>query len=398
MFQMMQLPGESLVQYEELELLLNSGIFTNLTENEWPLIPLDTGVAPSKKSRMSLSRSESSALAGGGLDTASAGAGTEGASEEGAASASSVVSSDGGDKDMVNPPWVNVCQHGSAVMAYSINNSRMKVLKNKVSMLELKQYVFARECFFLFGLNRLTLCAEKAVTFVQSIQTQLDKGKPPPRPLPADAPSAALKDGSSIHLVDLWAVVASVYVARGCRDHILATLTRSATIAAATAASIAASQSNAHSPATSPAPRAKRPGPLAAPLDTAALAAVIDDLTAVRIRDSARFLSDLLLFARKRLVHLLPRGKAAFPFFRRRAMELTGSFVGWDSYCTLSEKYPQTFHSAERVSLLEGVVSKEQSGDGSAAPSTPERAGRTRQRLFSDTIENLEDVRVICYF
>jgi hypothetical protein len=411
MFQMMQLPGESLVQYEELELLLNSGIFANLAENDWPLIPVDTGASSSKKSRPSVAGSAAAAAAGsagaGAAESAqeatTAAAGAGGALEEGGAGATAggSATADGVDREVVSPPWVNVCQQGSAVLAYSINNSRMKVLKNKVSMLELQQYVFARECFFLLGLNRLSLCAEKAVMFIQSIQSQLDRAKPPPRPVPAAAPSAAPRDASSIHLVDLWAVVAAVHVARGCREHILATLTRSATIAAATAASIAASQSSAHSPATSPAPRSKRAAPLAAPLDSTALAAVIDDITAMRIRDSARYLSDLLLFSRRRLVYLLPRGKAAFPMFRRRAMDLTESFVGWDSYASLTERYPEAFRDVEIGSVLEAAVTGVKSEEvvpaaPAVAPSSPGRS-RGRQRLFSDSIENLEDVSRECY-
>jgi hypothetical protein len=41
MYQMMQLPGEALVQYEELEALLAFAPPNALAESEWPFIPAE---------------------------------------------------------------------------------------------------------------------------------------------------------------------------------------------------------------------------------------------------------------------------------------------------------------------------------------------------------------------
>ncbi len=48
MYQMMQLPGESLVQYEDLEVLLDSYAPSSLPESNWPLFATNSVVSSTK--------------------------------------------------------------------------------------------------------------------------------------------------------------------------------------------------------------------------------------------------------------------------------------------------------------------------------------------------------------
>ena len=367
MFQMMQLPGESLVQYEELEMLLSSGILTNLAENLWPLVPADVGAAAKTKTRSSISGRLGDAESEPAPESGEEGGAVDGGKERGSSAHST-------------PVWTSACQQGEAVLLYSINASRMKVLKNKVSVLELNHYVFARECFFLFGLNRLSLCAEKGLVFIQSILTQWAK-------VNASSPPALTG------MVNLWAVVAAVHIARGCRQNVLSSVTKAASVAAA----MTASQGSSESPVNSPGLDRKR-GPQstssgsAGTIDSAAMTRAIDDTLAMRIRDSAKYLSDLLMFAKKRLVHLLPSQKGSFPHFRSVAIRATEAFLGWESYGDVLEGFPEIFNSeeSEAVGKEEGKLETE----GSFLARSPERSNRSnRQRLFSDGIDNMEDVR-----
>ena len=370
MFQMMQLPGESLVQYEELEILLSSGIFTNLAENLWPLVPLEVSGSASSKGRTRPS------LAGRPSGEAAEGEALPPDTNEEVAVTAAASSAP--------PLWMSACQQGEAVLHYSINNSRMKVLKNKSSMLELYHYVFARECFFLFGLNRLSLCAEKSLVFIHSVLTQWDAANP--------AAAPPLKD-----LMSLWAVVAAVHVARGCRQSALSSVTKAASAAAA----LASHHGNGESPMHSPAGDRKRGAPAlsssASGLDSAAMVRAIDDTLALRIRDSSKHLSDLLMYAKKKLVHLMSRQESAYSHFRTTAVAVTNAFHGWGHYAELTESFPAIFRcdESDAVGLDQDQEGAAQLG-GNEVVKTPERS--CRQRLFTDGIDNLEDVSVFPHF
>lgn len=49
MYQMMQLPGEALVQYEELEALLAFAPANALPESDWPFIPVENASSAKAK-------------------------------------------------------------------------------------------------------------------------------------------------------------------------------------------------------------------------------------------------------------------------------------------------------------------------------------------------------------
>ena len=48
-------------------------------------------------------------------------------------------------------------------MQYSINTARMRILQKRIGWLELHRYIFARQCFFLLGLERPNICVEKGL-------------------------------------------------------------------------------------------------------------------------------------------------------------------------------------------------------------------------------------------
>ena len=47
------------------------------------------------------------------------------------------------------PLWEDSLNEGENVLLYSINSARMRILKNKISIRELRRYVFSRQVHFL---------------------------------------------------------------------------------------------------------------------------------------------------------------------------------------------------------------------------------------------------------
>ena len=51
----------------------------------------------------------------------------------------------------------------------------MKILKNKMSILELHRYIFARQMFFLITLRRPIQCVQKALLFLNYCHKYIGK-------------------------------------------------------------------------------------------------------------------------------------------------------------------------------------------------------------------------------
>ena len=117
MYQMMQLPSESFIQYEELEALLAFAPPGHLPDNDWPMVsPESTSKTASKHQ----AEAAAAAAAGAALESAKE------VSEPTCHDTSSVFSTP--------------CRLGDEVLVYSINASRMKILKNKMGIAELQRY------------------------------------------------------------------------------------------------------------------------------------------------------------------------------------------------------------------------------------------------------------------
>jgi hypothetical protein len=465
MYQMMQIPQESLIQYEELEALLSFASHASLPTNEWPLTPIDQG-ASSKKSKPKTTR-ESAAQEDLLLDSSSS-----------LAVNSSETASESTNSPESNQPWMNAYHRGSSLLLYSINYTRMMVLKNRVSIFELTHYVFARQVFFLFSLGRLSLCADKGYKFITMMYSalikRLDEVK---RGSAIDHLKTAVIDresrsdppqvhhvhtkstvGGALHattlspstqhtgsndpkdkltdigiMIGLWAVMATIQLVRGCREQFHASLTtpasqpattggdqstspvflRSRTISGSSNSISAHSLSQTNvlegSPSTAYATATGRPS--LASSSAPAVSSAINDSTAVKIRDASRSISDLLFFAKDILLEIFQyqshrqsierqsdeiphRPLSLYDEYRRLSLDIAKDFSGWESYENLIERYPNVFRRSPSQSdddLLPSILSAE----NGKPKVTPEHVnGNGKQKLFRETVENLEEVRV----
>jgi hypothetical protein len=445
MFQMMQLSGEALVQYEELEALLSFAPPTSLPETDWPLVPVDLG-ATGKRSKSMTSRSSST-----NRESLQAIAQTPAQAQEGEVVSSNEVPTDTSDPTLPASIWSNACQQGSSLLLYSINYTRLRVLKIKISALELCHYVFARQNFFLLTLSRPSLCAEKGLLFIKMVHAYwmkklgeskkdatvndlkssiLDKARaksipeaksilpPPLSPTPktggfTETPSLDGQNEPSstqeqyedrVRMIDLWAVVSAVQMTRGCREGILTFLVKSSHQAASSSSAAAASPSS-----PSPRGRTNSVGSQSSAMTTESISAhglttSVDDAMSLRIRDAARHLSDLLHFAKMKLVNLLHREhtstkRTILEEFRRVSLSVSADLVGWDSFQTVATNFPLIFNSNHSQS--DGEIPPQVREESHASVNTSlavsgggagEKQTHVKQQLFGDTIDNLEDV------
>lgn len=274
MHQMMQLPGEALLQYEELEALLAFMPPGSLPDSDWPLVGggSDNGksTAAKKGARGSIAESQSQSLdASEKTDTNSSAVATNSTNSAAASmDKSDGKSSSSREKDI----WTDPCRQGDDVLAYSINVARTKILKNKISPLELHRYVFARQFYFLVILDKPVNCAEKGFNFVVTMRANIEKyfqqrRESAPQPQHGEDVVSVLNNferhdslgggsggGNSESLkaltaselqskqADLWAISASIRIARTCRDLSLAPFAQSLTAMA----TVAEADSSAH--------------------------------------------------------------------------------------------------------------------------------------------------------
>jgi hypothetical protein len=59
------------------------------------------------------------------------------------------------------------------VLAYSINIARKRILEKRIGWLELSQYVFSRQCYFLLKQDKPAMCAEKGLGNISSLCSTL---------------------------------------------------------------------------------------------------------------------------------------------------------------------------------------------------------------------------------
>ena len=159
MHQMMQCPNDALVQYEELEALLAFAPSNLLPINDWPMVAGESVKNPIKKKK-EVKADESTAS--GTTETLPPPPPTTPPPAN--------VSPNGGNSGILKEKdaWTECCKQGDDVLIYSINEARIKLLKNKMSLLELQRYVFSRQFYFLQMLDKPVTCAEKGFAYVRA--------------------------------------------------------------------------------------------------------------------------------------------------------------------------------------------------------------------------------------
>jgi hypothetical protein len=194
LYQMMQLSDMALAQYEELEAILPFAPVQQLPDSDWPLVapePFRTGEPVAE-----------------------------------------VVSPNGKEKE--KDLMTDVVKNGDDVVVYSINLARMKILKSKLSILELHRYVFARQMFFLITLQRPVHCAQKGLEFLKFASNTVEKkalslpsGVSPSIPTPSSPPNSTAANSDVIQMTstnlrvkqaEVWTLTASIKILRVCRD------------------------------------------------------------------------------------------------------------------------------------------------------------------------------------
>ena len=197
---MLQLPKEALIQYEELQALLESPPAHVLPNSFWPLVCTDitnstasdpsshspsspgqssttspTPVPSSDEKRKDLSIESVSAEGRPTVETSSA---TTSTSTVGTLSATvtspqkhsvKLQSEEAIASQLSVGIWGDSVTQGESIFQYSINVARMKVLKNKIGVFELQKYVFARRYYFYNKLGKYVKCAEISWKFVTMI-------------------------------------------------------------------------------------------------------------------------------------------------------------------------------------------------------------------------------------
>lgn len=192
MLQMLQLLDHALKQYEELEAILSYANISSLPTNDWPMI------APEQLKTGETSEQQQSSIP---------------------------------TKEREKDSMSDAIKNGEEIVAYSINLARMKILKSKLSALELHRYVFARQIFFLIALQRAPICALKARTFLLFTCTAIEKriiqesNASEEISTPLSPPSSSSKSSRMPILLSLrakqaevWALTAAIKIVRVCKD------------------------------------------------------------------------------------------------------------------------------------------------------------------------------------
>jgi hypothetical protein len=196
MYQMLQLPGEALVQYEDLEALLAFAPIGVISESDWPWTFSDSTSLQTKGDESSPASQIK------GVD---------------------IIPT----KDIlatVNDGWIGACRNGDNVLVYSMNNARTRILRNQISIWELYRYVMAREFYFLLQLNKPYGFCEKGYNFIGLIRGLIERKLNESELYPK---SAEKLDGQSIEKIliqikrqqaDIWAIASSIKITRACFD------------------------------------------------------------------------------------------------------------------------------------------------------------------------------------
>ena len=379
MFQMMQLPSEALLQYEELENLLVFAPVESLPLTEWPFVPFETSSSGHKNSRKnSIGRSSSLPFESGKSPSATTSASASASAEEGGVGSEIEV---GRDSDVV-PVWMCVCQQGVSLLRYSINHARMKVLKNQIGLLELQHYVFSRICFFLFSLSRPAICAEKAFSFLKSIRIKIqnkfdaieekklmENGEVTPhrRSVSLEQLNVIMLDGKDSlegkegfdnlngvsmsvqqsNMADLWLIVSVVQVTKKCREVLLSSLTSlqnetsNEKIISTSPLSSKKELDRADSTESSDSAvmMASEGGKKNTNTPAATSSFFNDETVGIKSKALSRHLMELLTLARRKLLNLIYDGQR----YRSISLEMAQLFIRWDDLDAVAAKFPTSF-------------------------------------------------------
>jgi hypothetical protein len=354
MFQMMQLPSEALLQYEELESLLAFAPLESLPDTDWPFVPLEN-TSSGKGSKASLDRANSNASTVSNSDVAT----------DNGAKGDKVADTEA-ETDAV-PIWMCVCHQGLSLLRYSINHARMKVLKNQIGVLELQHYVFSRTCFFLFTLARPAACAEKAIVFLKSlrskIQSKFDMMEEKESlenncdtvtnrlSVSLEQLNIVLSDGKANNLngvsktiqrsnmADLWMVVSAIQVTKKCREVLSVSLVLLENAASAPTNPVGTSIKRAESSSDG--------SVMTTTSDNAASknasSFISDESVGIKCKALSKQLLELLALARDKLSNLIYTEHR----YREISLEMATRFLGWDDYASVVQKYPMAFNGRE---------------------------------------------------
>lgn len=194
MYQLMQLPQEALRQYGELEALLSVVPVGTLPDNDWPLPVVDDSGVGLRKIGMGTGTGTGN---DGEIANALGTVGAECAAEENAV-------------DNFKSFWKDPMREGENILLYSINSARMRVLKNKIGIRELRRYLFARQIHFLAQQHKGRECAVKALQYVTDTYDSIVR----------DLSTSRLEREQRLRQADLWALCAAVKIVRSCRGYI----------------------------------------------------------------------------------------------------------------------------------------------------------------------------------
>ncbi len=217
MHQMMQCPNDALLQYEELEALLAFAPSASLPSNDWPMVAGESVKNPIKKKKEV--KSDESTTSGT----------TEALPPPPPVSPHTSPSGGSSGSPREKDAWTECCKQGDDVLVYSINEARIKLLKNKMSLLELHRYIFSRQFYFLQLLDKPMTCAEKGYTYIkvtyESIYSRLQQHKASTN---ESTPAASTSFGDLVatptltwlelrfRQCDLWTVAAGLRIVLDC--------------------------------------------------------------------------------------------------------------------------------------------------------------------------------------
>lgn len=194
MYQLMQLPQEALRQYSELEALLSVISSGTLPHNDWPLA-IAEDLRPTSRPTAIPANVEAVLPA-----AAESMAAVNIASESTYATAVEISAT----------MWLDPMVEGENILLYSINSARMRILKNKIGIRELKRYLFARQIHFLAQQHKCRECALKGLLYVRDTYASIVFELPESESLVCTRRWQA----------DLWALNAAVRIVRSCRMYL----------------------------------------------------------------------------------------------------------------------------------------------------------------------------------
>lgn len=189
LYQMMQLPDMALIQYEELEILLSYAQDAQLPKNGYPFSAPEPLKSTSDAPIQSTEADMPSNLTPSALK----------------------------EKHVFS----DLVKNAEDIVSYSINLSRMKVLRNKLSFLELKRYIFARKMYFFVTLQRPTKFAYESLDFLRFVSSFIERNtEENVQDSFVDASNvlgSQLKDITKVQ-ISLWCLIGAIKLCRVCRD------------------------------------------------------------------------------------------------------------------------------------------------------------------------------------